>query len=116
MSAGLEVTAGASFCQIDANGCATDGAGVHGNDEACTVRVNQAGFLNATEFDTETCCDYVTIGGTEFSGLDGPHGVAVSAGSTFQWQSDYGTTNAGWTICFGETCPHCSMWPVIQPA
>jgi hypothetical protein len=103
--AGLEVTAGASFCQIDANGCATDGAGEHGNDEACTIQVNAAGYLTATEFDTESGYDFVTIGGTPYQGGIGPHGVAASAGSAFQWQSDGSVTNAGWTICLGETRP-----------
>ena len=84
--AGLEVTAGATFCQIDANGCATDGAGEHGNNEECTIHVNQAGYLTATEFDTESCCDYVTIGGTRYQGYNvGPYGVAVSAGSAFNF-------------------------------
>ena len=108
----MQVTAGETFCQIDANGCATDGAGEHGNDEACTVQVNQAGYLTATEFDTESGYDYVTIGGTRYEGRNGPYGVAVGAGSTFQWQSDHSVTNAGWTICFGETRPHCTACSV----
>ena len=100
--AGLEVTAGASFCQIDANGCATDGAGEHGNDEVCTVQVNAAGYLTATEFETEPGYDYVTISGTRYSNRAGPSGVAAAADSTFTWRSDHSNTNAGWTICFGE--------------
>ena len=111
------MTAGASFCQIDANGCATDGAGEHGNDEECTVQVNQAGYLTATEFETESSYDYVTIDGTRYEGLIGPHGVVVSAGSTFQWQSDGSGNNAGWTICFGRPArPAACMARVIQPA
>ena len=112
----MQVTAGGNFCQIDANGCATDGAGEHGDNEACTIQVNQAGYLTATEFDTESGYDYVTIGGARYEGYVGPDGVAVSAGSTFQWQSDVACTYAGWTICFGEARPHCSMARVIQPA
>ena len=102
---GLEVTSGSSFCQIDDNGCATDGAGGHGNNEACTIRVDGAGTLTAYQFDTEprfdnvTYYDYVTIGGTRYDGSTGPNGVAVAAGSTFAWQSDGSITNSGWTIC-----------------
>ena len=113
------MTAGASFCQIDANGCATDGAGEHGNGEECTIQVNQAGYLTATEFDTEPGYrDYVTINGWWYEGRSGPYREAVSAGSTFQWHSDYSVTNAGWTICFGETRPHVlhCMFRVIQLA
>ena len=115
MPAGLEVTAGASFCQIDANGCATDGAGPHGNDEACTIQVNAAGYLTATEFDTESGYDFVTIGGTRYQGRSGPLAVAASAGSTFQWQSDGSVTNAGWTICLGKTRPHAAIAVPCDP-
>ena len=117
---GLEVTSGSSFCQIDENGCATDGAGDHGNDEACTVRVNAAGTLTFAEFDvepddddgedsadSERCpYDYIQIGGTRYcNGVGHPpsHIFAVAAGSTFTWQSDGSVTHAGWTICFSET-------------
>jgi len=96
---GLEVTSGSSFCQIDANGCATDGAGDHGNNEACTIRVNVAGTLTAHQFDTESGYDHVTIGGRRYEGSTGPNGVAVAANSTFAWQSDVSITNSGWTIC-----------------
>ena len=104
MNVGLEVTAGSSFCQIDANGCATDGAGAHGNYEACTIRVGAAGTLTATQFDTETGYDYITIGGIRYEGSTGPTGVAVAAGSTFTWLSDGSVTRAGWTICPGIRC------------
>ena len=75
----------ASYCAIDRNGCVTDGAGAHGNNEACTIRVNSAGLLTATHFDTEAGHDLVTIGGDRYEGQSGPRNVAVSAGSTFSW-------------------------------
>ena len=96
------MTSGSSFCQIDALGCATDGAGGHGNNEACTIRVDAAGTLTATQFHTESCCDYVNISGILYRGSTGPNGVAVAAGSTFAWGSDGSVTNAGWTICLGK--------------
>ena len=113
---GLEVTSGANFCQIDANGCATDGEGAHGNGEACTVRVAAAGFVTATQFDTESCCDRVTIGGTPYRGLTGPNGVAVAAGSLFTWRSDGSVTRAGWTICWSATPPPPTTAPPSAPA
>ena len=48
------VTAGSQYCAIDADGCATDGNGDHGDHTACTIRVNHAGTLTATEFDVES--------------------------------------------------------------
>ena len=90
---------GTRFCQIDANGCATDGTGRHGNREYCTVRVAVAGLLTATQFRTESCCDFVTIGGTRYRGSTGPRNVLVAAGSSFTWRTDHSVTNEGWTIC-----------------
>ena len=117
VSAGLEVTSGGSFCQIDDIGCATDGAGEHGNNEACTIRANTAGTLTATQFDTEVGWDYVTIAGTRYQGSTGPNGVPVAAGSNFTWHSDQSVTNAGWTICLSKMrscdptadCPQTSL-------
>jgi hypothetical protein len=106
---GLEVASGSSFCQIDANGCATDGAGDHGNNEACTIRVNVAGTLTATEFDTQSGYDFVTIGGTRYQGRSGPHVVTASAGSTFAWYSDRSVTKRGWTICLTANQPSGAM-------
>ena len=102
VSVGLEVASGDNFCQIDANGCATDGVGKHGNGEDCTIRVTEAGTLTATQFDTESCCDHVNISGTLYRGSTGPDGVAVAAGSTFTWLSDHSVTRAGWTICLSK--------------
>ena len=116
--ADLTVTDGSSFCQIDTNGCATDGSGEHGNNERCTIRVNTAGRLAATQFDTEARYDYITIGETRYEGRTGPTGVVVSAGSTFVWQSDHSVTNDGWTICLtpgvGSTAPT-TVAPSLSP-
>ena len=101
----LAVTVGANFCQIDANGCATDGEGAHGNGEACTVRVAAAGFVTATQFDTESGYDWVNVSGTRYQGRTGPNGVAVAAGSLFTGRSDSSVTRAGWTICWSATTP-----------
>ena len=102
----LGVTSGEGFCQIDANGCVTDGAGVYGDGEACTIAVLEDGLLTATEWAVEIpnpshgcISDYVTIGSTRYCGSLGPNGVAVAAGSTFSWRSDGSVIGAGWTIC-----------------
>ena len=94
---GLQVQSGASYCQIDADGCAVDLG--YGNNERCTIRVSTAGTLTATRFNTERGNDGVTIGGHSYSGSTGPSNVAVTAGSTFTWSSDGSNTDIGWTIC-----------------
>ena len=62
------VTAGSAYCFLTADAagnvgaCVTDGLGRYGNSERCTVRAEQALYATATEFSTESCCDYLTIG------------------------------------------------------
>ena len=98
-------------CTIDENGCVTDGFGDHDDDERCSIRVEAAGTLIATEFETERNYDYITIGSCRYEG-DGEAserssaecgdltvGVNVEAGSTFTWRSDGSCVNDGWTIC-----------------
>jgi len=109
-SEGLQVSAGASFCQVDANNCVSDGTGNHGDNEACTINVLGAGTLTATDFNTEPGYDYVTIGGTRYSGGTGPSDVAVAAGSTFTWRSDSSITRAGFTICWWQPPPAYWRW------
>merc|ERR1712238_435898 len=96
----LSVTTGADYCQIDANGCATDGAGRYGEREACTIHVAADGRLTATQFDTENRYDFVTIGGRRYTGRSGPNDVAVTAGSSFTWRSDGSVSLDGWIICW----------------
>ena len=87
---------------INGGSCVHDGAGAHGNNERCTVSVRVYGRLTATQFRTESGYDYVTIGGVRYSGTAGPNNVAVSAGSTFTWETDGSVTDEGWTICLTQ--------------
>ena len=87
--------------------CFTDGAGNYGARESCTIRINVAGTLTATQFDTEPNYDTITIGGTEYNGDTGPLLVAVAAGTSVAWRTDGSVTGDGWTICLtpdGTTC------------
>ena len=84
----MRVVSGTSYCQLDENGCVTDGPGDYGDDEDCTVKTNVAGSLTATDFSTEYNVDGVTIGGIQYNGKDGPYRAAIAAGETFSWHSD----------------------------
>ena len=81
------VISGGAYCQIvpDAAGnagrCVTDGTGVHSANEACVVVTTQSIFATATEFNTETNWDYVTLAGTVYTGTNGPANVAMAAGA-----------------------------------
>ena len=94
----LVVTTGSSYCQVSGN-CVSDGAGSHGNNEACTIQVQTTGTISSPEFNTESGYDYITIGGRRYSGDRGPNDVAVFAGSTFTWRSDSSVTRPGWRLC-----------------
>jgi hypothetical protein len=71
------VVSGSSFCAITQGGaCVTDGTDNYGNDESCTVRAEVAITVSAQgSFETEATFDYVTIGGTQYSGTNGPVSV-----------------------------------------
>ena len=90
---------------LAAGTCVTDGADAHGNSERCRIAVRHTGNLTATEFDTEVVWDYVTIGGTDYSGTIGPVDVPVEADDVFTWFSDGSITNEGWTICLTASKP-----------
>ena len=115
----IYVTSGPSYCQLDENGCVTDGPGDYDINEACTVRVMVTGNLSATEFSTEGGSDYVTINGTQYSGTAGPSKVLIRAGDSFTWDSDQSTNhriaNSGWTICLDPGSLHLSASLLLPP-
>ena len=96
----MAVLSGTLNCVLDANGCVTDGPQSYGHNERCTILVNVDGALTATSFDTERNYDKIGIGGSYYSGTSGPQSVAVRAGSSITWSSDYVGTRPGWVICF----------------
>jgi hypothetical protein len=94
----LTVTAGP--CELTNDGtCVTDGPGEYGNDERCLMHAMMTVTLSASAFNTEHGFDYVTIGGTLYSGTSGPNGVVMAAGETFTWFSDASNTRSGFVIC-----------------
>ncbi|EOD12039.1 hypothetical protein EMIHUDRAFT_247589, partial [Emiliania huxleyi CCMP1516] len=124
----FRVLTGSEYCHLtissDGRSCVTDGPGNYGDNEECTVEVLQTGLLSATEFNTESGYDYITIDSKRYQGAAGPSNLPVTAGTRFTWQSDGGVTDMGWTICFQqsplppppppwEDDPITSPWPDI---
>ena len=101
------VTAGASWCLLvaDAAGnsgaCVTDGPSTYGNNERCTIVAERDLYVSATEFATESCCDYLAVGSlnSRYQGADGPYSVHMAAGTTMYWHSDNSITGQGFTVC-----------------
>ena len=68
--------------------------------ERCTVNVlSQTLYASTTFFNTETYWDYITIGGTRYSGTAGFSNVQMTAGDTFTWFSDGSVNGHGFEIC-----------------
>ena len=109
------VVSGSNYCHLTQNGaCFTDGVGNHANNERCTVRTTQALYATTTYFATESYYDHLTIGNTQYSGSNGPQNVAMAAGATVAWSTDYSITNGGFVLC-GSTSPVAFPPPIASP-
>ena len=90
------VIGGSAYCHVVSQGtCVTDGTGSHGNHESCEIRSTRALYATATAFSTESYFDYVTIGGTRYSGTNGPVNVPMAAGAALSWFADGSITCIG---------------------
>ena len=95
-----QVVSGASYCHIVDEGlCVTDGSGYYGNYESCVFRPLMKFTLSTEEFETESCCDSLTVNGHKYSGSSGPEGVKVDSDSAFVWRSDSSATYRGFKVC-----------------
>jgi hypothetical protein len=73
--------------------------GDYGYNERCTVRAEVALLASAQgSFSVERRYDWLTIGGTRYSGTSGPASVVMSAGETLHWLSDSSNVDSGFTI------------------
>ena len=123
-----QINAGASYCSLstmpgyEPNACITDGVGNHGNNERCTITAMSGFVITATDFSTESCCDYMRwtrtnpVSTVSYRGTSGPMGVQVSAGDTFFWTSDYSVARGGFTVCGMVQPPSPPATPPIPPS
>ena len=103
-----EVVSGAEFCTIVEGGrCVTEGKGVYGNNEACIIKTLRTLAVTATEFETESCCDHLTIAGTPYNGGSGPQALPLDQGTELVWTSDGSVISDGFTVCANETGSFC---------
>jgi len=101
-------------CEIDDNGCVTDGPGNYENDAFCTINVNHPGTVSSEgEFDVEahsTCnYDYLMItnhgldaqpgNARKFCGNEGIDEFPVDEYTSIEWKSDRSVVRTGWTLC-----------------
>jgi hypothetical protein len=75
--------------------------GSYRNGEHCSIDVAWGGTLGpCPRFNTEACCDHLTIDGHNYDGTSCHQGVNVASGSTITWHTDGSDTSSGWEICF----------------
>jgi hypothetical protein len=105
ISRGPFIVPSGSWCQIDAEGCLTDGPGDYGNYEECSIRVSRAVVLTARQYDVEKDYDFLTIGFQDYktSGDSQIVGVSAPANSIINWRTDGSATAGGFVLC--ETSP-----------
>ena len=69
---------------------------VHG--ESCSISFGGTFTLTSIQFDTEVCCDKITLSpsGALYSGLTGPNNVLASS---MTWTTDASIESFGFYIC-----------------
>mmetsp|Transcript_24350 Transcript_24350/g.72829 ORF Transcript_24350/g.72829 Transcript_24350/m.72829 type:complete len:1194 (+) Transcript_24350:117-3698(+) len=89
-----------SVCQLlEGNSCISDGASSdYGNGESCAYVALQDFELDVQEFAIGSGVDLLLVGGTQFSGVAGPNGTFVAAGTAIVWRSDGTSPSALMTI------------------
>eukprot|EP01047_Picozoa_sp_COSAG01_P035385 COSAG01_NODE_2711_length_7211_cov_31.536839_2_plen_666_part_00 len=104
-SSPFSIGTGSQYCEIDAEGCLTDGDGDYGNYEECSVQVSRAVVLTARQYDVENDYDFLTIGFQTYttSGNSQIVGVSAPAKSFITWKTDGSETAGGFVLC--ETSP-----------
>jgi len=69
----------------------------YGNGEECSIRLYGAIDIDVQAFNTESRYDYLTMGGTSYSGTSGPPSGTYSG--AIQWSSDSSVVRSGWKLC-----------------
>ena len=82
----------------------TDGEGNYGNGEHCRVQALQPLMVNFVEYGIESCCDYLTVMGIEYTSR--PAGsVSVPQHERVIWSTDNVVISNGFKICALEPAP-----------
>jgi len=71
--------------------------GNYGNGQACTIELTGAVDIRVDAFNTESRYDFLTLGGTSYSGGSGPPSGEYTG--IISWASDGSVTKSGWKLC-----------------
>merc|ERR1712203_601701 len=69
----------------------------YGNNEECTIQLYGDIALSVAAFNTESRYDFLTMGGTSYSGTSGPPSGTYSG--AINWSSDSSVVRSGWKLC-----------------
>ena len=98
----VEVT---GLCTVSGSACVVKGSCVSsgnypesdGNNEDCVVYLDGEIPISVIAFNTEGSYDWLEIGGTWYSGEQGPQSGTYSGTTT--WTSDGSVIESGWKFC-----------------
>ena len=82
------------------------------NYEECSVTFTQPATLSSSYFQTEACCDKMTVNGNRYSGSTSPNGVVASS---LTWSSDYSVLSGGFKVCL-SALPFSARWILEEHA
>jgi len=90
---------------IDGSGCEMSGNCIqsnnhpsnYGNYETCNIQLYGSVPITVDAFDTESRYDYLTVGGTRYSGTSGPSSGSYTG--VISWSSDVSIGKSGWKLC-----------------
>jgi len=90
---------------VEGSGCQIDGDCIsssnhpsnYGNREECSINLYGDVTISVDAFNTERCCDKLTVGGSSYSGSSGPPSGSYSG--VISWSSDFSATKSGWKLC-----------------
>jgi len=91
--------------EVSGSGCTMSGSCVsssnhpsnYGNNEQCTISLYGEIPLSVEAFNTERNYDFLTMGGTQYSGSSGPSSGTYSG--FINWNSDFSIVTSGWRLC-----------------
>jgi len=89
---------------ISGSGCTASGGciqsrnhpGSYSNNDSCTINLHQVA-VTVEAFNTEARYDFLTMGGTRYSGSSGPSSGTYSG--SINWASDHSIVQSGWRLC-----------------
>lgn len=95
-------------CLVDSAGClqSPNYPAHYGDSQTCEMSVDTTsggylGQVHVDAFETQSCCDHVTVNGVQYSGVVGPHGIVPTG--TVTWNSDYSATTSGFRLCLVDS-------------